>query len=135
MCKPSSLEFCHGEKGCHEMERFLAFCRDKGKQHLQRFAWTKKGNVVVKKRAVCVCHYREVSAPFYLYYFLLIYIGAGKTKRKGRMGKERSRTEEKASPTLSGEGPKAWTNPSGWSRDPFGMESGTRTSGFLMREN
>ena len=40
----------------------------------------------------------------------------------------------KASPTLSGEGPKACAIPSGWSRDGFGMESGTRTSGFLMQE-
>ena len=55
-------------------------------------------------------------------------------KRKGRMGKERGQTEEKASPTLSVEGPKACANPSGWSRDPFGMESGTRASGFLMQE-
>ena len=72
---------------------------------------------------------------YHLIIFSLLYIGAGKTKRKGRMGKERGRTEEKASPTLSGEGPKACANPSGWSRDPFGMESGTRTSGFLMQEN
>ena len=50
------------------------------------------------------------------------------------MGKERGRTEEKASPTLSGEGTKACAIPSGWSRDPFGMESGTRTCGFLMQE-
>ena len=66
--------------------------------------------------------------------FSLLYIGSGKTKRKGRMGKERGRKEEKASPTLSGEGPKACAIPSGWSRDGFGMESGTRTSGFLMQE-
>ena len=34
-----------------------------------------------------------------------------------------------------GEGPKPIVHPSGWSRDPFGMEGGTRTSGFLMQEN
>ena len=50
------------------------------------------------------------------------------------MDKERGRTEEKASPTLSEEGPKACANPSGWSRDPFGTESGTRTSGFLKQK-
>ena len=55
------------------------------------------------------------------------------SEKKRWMGNERGRTEEKASPTLSGEGPKACANPSGWSRDPFGMESGTRTSGFLMQ--
>ena len=57
------------------------------------------------------------------------------SEKKCRMDKERGRTEEKASPTLSGEDPKACANPSGWSRDPFGMESGTRASGFLMQEN
>ena len=34
-----------------------------------------------------------------------------------------------------GGGPKTIAHPSGWSRDPFGMEGGTRTSGFLMQEN
>ena len=34
-----------------------------------------------------------------------------------------------------GGGPKPIVHPSGWSRDGFGMESGTRTSGFLMQEN
>ena len=56
------------------------------------------------------------------------------SEKKCRMDKERGRTEEKASPTLSGEDPKACANPSGWSRDPFGMESGTRASGFLMQD-
>ena len=34
-----------------------------------------------------------------------------------------------------GGGQKPIAHPSGWSRDPFGMEGGTRTSGFLMQEN
>ena len=33
-----------------------------------------------------------------------------------------------------GGGQKPIAHPSGWSRDPFGMEGGTRTSGFLMQE-
>ena len=89
-----------------------------------------------KARSVGARHHWEIFSPYIIWIIFSLFIyRAGKTKRKGRMGKERGRTEEKASPTLSGEGPKACANPSGWSRDPFGMESGTRTSGFLMQEN
>ena len=95
----------------------------------------KKGKAVVREQAVYICHFREISAPLSFNYFLLIIYRGWMSEKKCRMDKERGRTEEKASPTLSGEDPKACANPSGWSRDPFGMESGTRTSGFLMQEN
>ena len=95
----------------------------------------KRGYSVVREQAVYICHYREISAPLSFNYFLLIIYRGWMSEKKLWMGKERGRTEEKASPTLSGEGPKACANPSGWSRDPFGMESDTRTSGFLMQEN
>ena len=94
----------------------------------------KRGYSVVREQAVYICHYREISAPLSFNYFLLIIYRGWMSEKKRWMGKERGRTEEKASPTLSGEGPKACANPSGWSRDPFGMESGTRASGFLMQE-
>ena len=61
------------------------------------------------------------------YFLLIIYIAQG--RRKWPLW------AKAPPPALSGEGPKACANPSGWSRDPFGMESGTRTSGFLMQEN
>ena len=62
--------------------------------------------------------------------FSLFIYRAGKTKRKGRMGKERGQTEGKAPPALFGEARKPTGNPSGWSRDGFGMESPIRTAAF-----
>ena len=60
-------------------------------------------------------------------YFLLIIYSAGKAKVA---------VVGKSTPSCPlGEGPKNIAHPSGWSRDPFGMEGGTRTSGFLMQEN
>ena len=62
--------------------------------------------------------------------FSLFIYRAGKTKRKGRMGKERGQTEGKAPPALFGEARNPTGNPSGWSRDGFGMESPIRTGAF-----
>ena len=53
--------------------------------------------------------------------FSLFIYRAGKTKRKGRMGKERGQTEGKAPPALFGKARNPTGNPSGWSRDGFGM--------------
>ena len=51
-------------------------------------------------------------------------------------GKAKVAVAGKSTPSCPlGEGPKNIAHPSGWSRDPFGMESGTRASGFLMQEN
>lgn len=51
-------------------------------------------------------------------------------------GKAKVAVVGKSTPSCPlGEGPKNIAHPSGWSRDPFGMEGGTRTSGFLMQEN
>ena len=58
-------------------------------------------------------------------YFLLIIYSAGKAKVA---------VAGMSTPSCPlGEGPKNIAHPSGWSRDPFGMEGGTRTSGFLMQ--
>ena len=95
----------------------------------------KKGKAVVRERTVCICHYREISAPLSFNYSLLIIYRGWKDEKKGQDGQRKGADGEKASPTLSGEGPRACANPSGWSRDPFGMENGTRASGFLMQEN
>ncbi len=46
------------------------------------------------------------------------------------MGKERGQTEGKAPPALFGEARNPTGNPSGWSRDGFGMESPIRTAAF-----
>ena len=49
-------------------------------------------------------------------------------------GKAKVAVVGKSTPSCPlGEGPKNIAHPSGWSRDPFGMEGGTRTSGFLMQ--
>ena len=95
----------------------------------------KKGKAVVRERTVCICHYREISAPLSFNYSVLIIYRGRKDEKKGQDGQRKGADGEKASPTLSGEGPRACANPSGWSRDPFGMENGTRASGFLMQEN
>ena len=51
------------------------------------------------------------------------------------VGKAKVAVVGKSTPSCPlGKGPKNIAHPSGWSRDPFGMESGTRTSGFLMQE-
>ena len=64
------------------------------------------------------------------YFLLIIYIyiySAGKAKVA---------VVGKSTPSCPlGGGPKPIAHPSGWSRDGFGMEGGTRTSGFLMQEN
>ena len=98
-------------------------------------SFSKKPVWLHKNMAVCIYHYREISVPLSFNYFLLIIYRGWMSEKRRRMDKERGRTEKKASPTLSEEGPKACANPSGWSRNPFGMESGTRASGFLMQEN
>ena len=50
-------------------------------------------------------------------------------------GKAKVAVVGKSTPSCPlGEGPKNIAHPSGWSRDPFGMEGGTRTSGFLMQK-
>ena len=62
------------------------------------------------------------------YFLLIIYIySAGKAKV--------AVAGMSTSSCPLGGGPKTIAHPSGWSRDPFGMEGGTRTSGFLMQEN
>lgn len=51
-------------------------------------------------------------------------------------GKAKVAVVGKSTPSCPlGGGQKPIAHPSGWSRDPFGMEGGTRTSGFLMQEN
>lgn len=62
----------------------------------------------------------KLFSPYYIY-------SAGKAKVD---------VAGKSTPSCPlGGGPKTIAHPSGWSRDPFGMEGGTRTSGFLMQEN
>ena len=59
-------------------------------------------------------------------YFLLIIYSVGKAKVA---------VVGKSTPSCPlGGGPKPIAHPSGWSRDGFGMEGGTRTSGFLMQD-
>ena len=126
---------CFERKVCKSWQFFALFYKTRVKRGYFWENGRKKGKAVVRERTVYICHYREISAPLSFNYFLLIIYRGWMSEKKRWMGNERGRTEEKASPTLSGEGPKACANPSGWSRDPFGMESGTRTSGFLMQEN
>ena len=126
---------CFERKVCESWQFFALFYKTRVKRGYFWGKSRKKGKAVVREQAVYICHYREISVPLSFNYFLLIIYRGWMSEKKRRMDKERGRTEEKASPTLSGEGPKACANPSGWSRDPFGMESGTRKNGFPMQEN
>ena len=61
----------------------------------------------------------KLFSPYYIY-------SAGKAKVD---------VAGKSAPSCPlGGGQKPIAHPSGWSRDPFGMESSTRTSGFLMQK-
>ena len=126
---------CFERKVCESWQFFALFYKIRVKRGCFGGKGRKKGKAVAREQAVCICHYREISVPLSFNYFLLIIYRGWMSEKKRRMDKERGRTEKKASPTLSEEGPKACANPSGWSRNPFGMESGTRASGFLMQEN
>ena len=123
------------KKSSRKLAVFRVVLQNKGKKRVLWGNGRKKGKAVVKERTVYICHYREISPPLSFNYFLLIIYRGWMSEKKGQDGQRKGADGEKASPTLSGEGPKACANPSGWSRDPFGMESGTRTSGFLMQEN
>ena len=102
----------------------------------RKYCWVVGQTKGTKVRSVGARHHWEIFSPYIIWVIFSLFIyRAGKTKRKGRMGKERGQTEGKAPPALFGEARNPTGNPSGWSRDPFGMESGTRTSGFLMQEN
>ena len=60
------------------------------------------------------------------YFLLIIYIYSA--------GKAKVAVAGKSTPSCPlGEGQKNIAHPSGWSRDPFGTESRTRTSKFLMQ--
>ena len=126
---------CFERKVCESWQFFALFYKTRVKREYFGGNGRKKGKAVVREQAVCICHYREISAPLSFNYFLLIIYRDWKDEKKGQDGQRKGADGEKASPTLSGEGPKACANPSGWSRDPFGMENGTRASGFLMQEN
>ena len=61
----------------------------------------------------------KLFSPYYIY-------SAGKAKVD---------VAGKSAPSCPlGGGQKPIVHPSGWSRDPYGMESSTRTSGFLMQK-
>ena len=126
---------CFERKVCESWQFFALFYKTRVKRGYFWGKGRKKGKAVVKERTVYICHYREISPPLSFNYFLLIIYRGWMSEKKGQDGQRKGADGEKASPTLSGEGPKACANPSGWSRDPFGMESGTWTSGFLMQEN
>ena len=125
---------CFERKVCESWQFFALFYKTRVKREYFGGNGRKKGKAVVREQAVCICHYREISAPLSFNYFLLIIYRDWKDEKKGQDGQRKGADGEKASPTLSRKGTKACANPSGWSRDPFGMESGTRTSGFLMQE-
>ena len=49
----------------------------------------KKGKAVVREQAVCICHYREISAPLSFNYFLLIIYRGWKDEKKGQDGQRK----------------------------------------------
>ena len=49
----------------------------------------KKGKAVVRERTVCICHYREISAPLSFNYFLLNIYRGWKDEKKGQDGQRK----------------------------------------------
>ena len=97
----------------------------------RKYCWVVGQTKGTKVRSVGARHHWEIFSPYVIWVIFSLFIyKAGKTKRKGRMGKERGQAEGKAPPALFGEARNPTGNPSGWSRDGFGMESPIRTAAF-----
>ena len=97
----------------------------------RKYCWVVGQTKGTKVRSVGARHHWEIFSPYIIWVIFSLFIyRAGKTKRKGRMGKERGQTEGKAPSALFGEARNPTGNPSGWSRDGFGMESPIRTAAF-----
>ena len=82
----------------------------------------KKGKAVVRERTVCICHYREISAPLSFNYFLLIIYRGWKDEKKGQDGQRKGADGRKSLAYPLRGRPKSL-------RHSFGMVSGSVRDG------
>ena len=80
---------CFERKVCESWKFFALFYKIRVKRGYFWGNGRKKGKTVVRERTVCICHYREISAPLSFNYFLLIIYRGRKDEKKGQDGQRK----------------------------------------------
>ena len=80
---------CFERKVCESWQFFALFYKIRVKRGCFWGNGRKKGKAVVRERTVCICHYREISAPLSFNYFLLIIYRGWKDEKKGQDGQRK----------------------------------------------
>ena len=80
---------CFERKVCESWQFFALFYKIRVKRGRFWGKGRKKGKSVVRERTVCICHYREISAPLSFNYFLLIIYRGRKDEKKGQDGQRK----------------------------------------------
>ena len=80
---------CFERKVCESWQFFVLLYKARVKRGRFWGKGRKKGKAVVREQAVCICHYREISAPLSFHYFLLIIYRGWKDEKKGQDGQRK----------------------------------------------
>ena len=110
------------KKSLRKLAVFRVILQNKVKRGYLGGNGRKKGKAVVRERTVCICHYREISAPLSFNYFLLIIYRGWKDEKKGQDGQRKGADGRKSLAYPLRGRPKSL-------RHSFGMVSGSVRDG------